>query len=67
MNWRFFKATLLIFLFKLNQKATSLCQRFTKFVTKYDLMTNDSLIVPIQQDGASNNEEQDKSKTESEA
>jgi hypothetical protein len=30
-------------------------------------MTNDSLIVPIQQDEASNNEEQDKSKTESEA
>jgi hypothetical protein len=26
---------------------TSLCRRFTKFVTKYDLMTNDTLIVPI--------------------
>jgi hypothetical protein len=30
------------------EKETSLCQRFTKFVTKYDLMTSDTLIVPIQ-------------------
>ncbi len=29
------------------QKETSLCERFTKFVLKYDLMTNDTLIVPI--------------------
>lgn len=29
------------------EKETSLCERFTKFVLKYDLMTNDTLIVPI--------------------
>jgi hypothetical protein len=30
------------------EKETSLCKRFTKFVLKYDLMTSDILIVPIQ-------------------
>ncbi len=30
--------------------ATSLCERFTKFVTKYELMTSDTLIVPIKDD-----------------
>lgn len=30
------------------ERETSLCKRFTKFVLKYDLMTSDILIVPIQ-------------------
>lgn len=29
------------------ESETSLCERFTSFVTKYDLMTSDTLIVPI--------------------
>ena len=29
------------------ERETSLCKRFTKFVTKYDLMTSETLIVPI--------------------
>jgi len=29
------------------ERETSLCKRFTKFVIKYDLMTSDTLIVPI--------------------
>lgn len=32
------------------EKETSLCRRFTRFVTKYDLMTSDTLIVPIDED-----------------
>ena len=29
------------------QNETHLCRRFTRFVTKYDLMSKDNLIVPI--------------------
>lgn len=36
-----------MFLLFFLQRETSLCKRFTKFVTKYDLMTADTLIVPI--------------------
>lgn len=34
---------------------TSLCKRFTKFVLKYELMTSDILIVPINEESSSNN------------
>jgi hypothetical protein len=47
------------------QKETSLCQRFTKYVTKYDLMTSDTLIVPIPQ--AETPVEAEKTTTESDA
>lgn len=34
------------------QNETHLCKRFTRFVTKYDLMSRDNLIVPIfEEDG----------------
>lgn len=36
-----------MFIFFYFKKETSLCKRFTKFVIKNDLMTSDSLIVPI--------------------
>ena len=36
----------LFFLFHL-QNETFLCRRFTTFVTKYNLMSKDNLIVPI--------------------
>lgn len=32
------------------QNETSLCKRFTVFVTKYNLMSKDNLIVPILED-----------------
>ena len=35
------------------QKETNLCKRFTRFVRNYDLMTVDSLIVPIDEDDES--------------
>lgn len=47
------------------EKETSLCQRFTKFVTKYDLMTSDTLIVPIPQ--AEMSAEAEKKSNESDA
>jgi hypothetical protein len=34
------------------EKETSLCKRFTKFVIKYELMTADSLIVPMEEPAA---------------
>jgi len=37
------------------ESETTLCERFTRFVTKYDLMTSDTLIVPIKEDAASVN------------
>lgn len=41
------------------EKETSLCLRFTKFVLKYDLMTNDTLIVPILDDLGDNEQKED--------
>lgn len=32
------------------QTETALCKRFTAFVTKYNLMSKDNLIVPIMED-----------------
>lgn len=32
------------------ENETSLCRRFTQFVTKYNLMSKDNLIVPILED-----------------
>jgi len=37
-------------LFKDFENETHLCKRFTRFVTKYDLMSRDNLIVPIFED-----------------
>lgn len=34
----------------LSQTETTLCRRFTVFVTKYNLMSRDNLIVPILED-----------------
>lgn len=40
------------------ESETSLCERFTSFVMKYDLMTSDTLIVPIKEiDSNTHNEE----------
>ena len=36
--------------FILFQNETALCKRFTTFVTKYNLMSKDNLIVPILED-----------------
>lgn len=36
--------------FSLSQTETTLCRRFTVFVTKYNLMSRDNLIVPILED-----------------
>jgi len=38
------------FVFFVFQNETSLCKRFTVFVTKYNLMSKDNLIVPILED-----------------
>ena len=46
------------------KKETSLCQRFTKFVIKYDLMTSDTLIVPVKEN---NDADSEKKSNESEA
>ncbi|XP_014773220.1 MOB-like protein phocein [Octopus bimaculoides] len=44
-------------LFDKFENETNLCRRFTTFVTKYNLMPKDSLIVPILEDQASLNGE----------
>lgn len=64
----FYKSNKIYTIFHFNllfQKETSLCQRFTKYVTKYDLMTSDTLIVPIPQ--AETPVEAEKTTTESDA
>ena len=44
----FFNHKLII---SLLQEETALCFRFTRFVTKYSLMSEDNLIVPMNEDG----------------
>ena len=40
------------------QNDTALCRRFTTFVTKYNLMSKDNLIVPILEEQMDANESQ---------
>lgn len=40
------------------QNETALCRRFTTFVTKYNLMSKDNLIVPILEEQMEANESQ---------
>lgn len=50
MNWLHYLCKLYINIFFLLQAETTLCRRFTVFVTKYNLMSRDNLIVPILED-----------------
>lgn len=52
----FFKIWKIFVYFKfysIKKRDTSLCKRFTRFVIKYELMTPDSLIVPIEEPASS--------------